>query len=116
MELYGPRFKQIAERGKADRQTLMALAPNDPAYNELSARVSQEAGLAAAEVVTLMTELQSNLFALLSEEQQAKFMQLRAENRQRMEEKREQWRDGEKHDGEHCPHHHEHHGETEPAG
>jgi hypothetical protein len=124
--LYGPRFKEIAKRGQADRETLAALAPDAPDYGELSARVSQEAGLAAAEVVILMTELQTNVYALLNEEQQAEYLSMRAALRQRMEDKRASWEAGERppHHGKHhaegkqCPHHADKHGaeESSPAG
>jgi hypothetical protein len=104
MALYGPRFKQIAERGKADRELLAALAPDDSAYGEYSARVSQEAGLAAAESVTLLTELQSNIYALLNEEQQANYMDMRAGLRERMQ----TWREGSREGGMRPHHKHEH--------
>jgi hypothetical protein len=127
MGLYGPRIKAIAERGKADREALVAVAPDDAAYGELSARVSQEAGLAAAEVVILLTELQTNLYALLNTDQQAKYLAMRTDMQQRMQERRESWQQGDrpghhgkhsgKHgDGEQCPHHAEKHGaEASPA-
>ncbi|MGI9289948.1 MAG: Spy/CpxP family protein refolding chaperone [Gammaproteobacteria bacterium] len=118
-QLYAPRIKEVAERGKADRERLALMAPDDSGYSVLSAEVSQEAGLAAAEVVTLMTELQANLYALLSEDQQAKYLALREEQRAKMEAKREAWENGERPEhkhGEQCPHHAEHHGEeSSPA-
>jgi protein CpxP len=89
VEMYQPRFKAIAARGKADREALLAMAPDDPAYGELTASVSQEAGLAAAEVVTLMSELQGNVYALLSPEQQAKYLELRASQKAKMQEHRD---------------------------
>jgi protein CpxP len=89
VEMYQPRFKAIAARGKADREALLAMAPDDPAYGELTASVSQEAGLAAAEVVTLMSELQGNVYALLSTEQQAKYLELRASQKAKMQEHRD---------------------------
>ena len=92
--LYGPRFKEIAERGKADRQTLAAMAPDDPSYGDYAGRVSQEAGLAAAESVTLMTELQSNVYALLDEAQQVEYMAMRVEMREKMQARREAMREG----------------------
>ena len=89
VEMYQPRFKAIAARGKADRDALLAMAPDDSAYGDLTAKVSEEAGLAAAEVVTLMGELQGNVYALLTPEQQAKYLELRAAQRQKMQEHRD---------------------------
>jgi Spy/CpxP family protein refolding chaperone len=129
MQLYGPRLKEIGARGNAEREALATTAPDDDAYAELSARVSQEAGLAAAEVVTLMAELQSNVYALLNSEQQTKYLALRDEMQQRMQDRRERGQNGEKPGhhgkgfgghhgaGEQCPHHAEKHGAEElPAG
>jgi len=90
MEMYGPRFKELAARGKADREALLAMAPDDPAYGELTATVSQEAGLAAAEAVTLIGELQGNVYALLTPEQQAQYLELRAAQKDKMQSYREQ--------------------------
>jgi Spy/CpxP family protein refolding chaperone len=90
MEMYGPRFKELAARGKADREALMAMAPDDAGYGELTAAVSQEAGLAAAEAVTLMSELQGTVYALLTPEQQVKYLELRAAQKEKMREHREQ--------------------------
>ena len=89
MEMYGPRFKELAARGKADREALMAMAPDDPGYGELTAAVSKEAGLAAAEAVTLLGELQGNVYALLTPEQQTKYLELRAAQKEKMREHRE---------------------------
>jgi Spy/CpxP family protein refolding chaperone len=129
MQLYGPRFKEIGARGNAEREALATTAPDDAAYAELSARVSQEAGLAAAEVVTLLAELQSNVYALLNSEQQTKYLALRDEMQQRMQDRGESRQNGEKPGhhgkgfgghhgaGEQCPHHAEKHGAEElPAG
>ena len=90
MEMYGPRFKALAARGKADREALMAMAPDDPGYGALTVAVSKEAGLAAAEAVTLMSELQGTVYALLTPEQQAKYIELRAAQKDKMKSHREQ--------------------------
>jgi hypothetical protein len=92
-EMYQPRFKELAARGKADREALLAMAPDDPGYGQLTAEVSQEAGLAAAEAVILMGELQGNVYALLNSEQQAKYLELRETQRVKMEEHRQQRKD-----------------------
>ncbi len=97
LELYRPRFKQIAARGKQDRAALLTMAPDDSDYAELSARVSQEAGLAAAEVVTLLAELQGTVYALLTPEQQAEYLELRASREQRMQDRRERYQQGNHH-------------------
>jgi hypothetical protein len=120
--LYQPRFMELAKRGEAERKALIAMAPNDASYNEMVARVSQEAGLAAAEAVVLLGELQGTVYALLTSDQQARYLQLRDEQQQRMQNMRDKSAGGRpmmhhkghhgdpeqcdgKHEGEACPNH-----------
>ncbi len=87
MQLYGPRFKEIAERGKTARAALMQMAPDADGYDAQVAAVSKEAGNSAAEVVTLLGELQTNAYALLTPEQQAEFQALKV----KLRDKRDEW-------------------------
>jgi len=87
MQVYGPRFKEIAERGKAARQALLQMAPDADDYDAQVAAVSKEAGNSAAEVVTLLGELQTNAYALLTPEQQAEFQALKV----KLRDKRDEW-------------------------
>lgn len=89
LEMYRPRIKELAERSAQSTQALFDIAPDDADYNNRAAELSQLAGTTAAEMVTLLTELQGSAYALLTEAQQAKFLELRAERRQRMETMRE---------------------------
>jgi Spy/CpxP family protein refolding chaperone len=88
MEMYRPRIKELAQRGQENLRPLVDMAPDDPAYNKLAAELSEQAGASAAEMVTLLTELQANAYALLTTEQQATFMAKRAEMRERMEKRK----------------------------
>jgi len=88
MQVYGPRLKEIAERGQAGREALSQMAPDAAGYDASVAAVSEEAGSAATEVVTLLAELQANAYALLTEEQQAEFVAMKVKARQKMEEMR----------------------------
>ena len=90
LEMYRPRLKELAERGMTSGQAMLEIAPDDASYNIRAAELSQLAGASAAEMVTLLTELQANAYALLTTEQQARFLSLRAEQRQKMEAKRAQ--------------------------
>jgi Spy/CpxP family protein refolding chaperone len=116
LELYRPRFEEIARRGAADRKQLLILAPDAPDYTVLAEKVSAEAGRSAAETVTLLAELQGLVFALLTTEQQQTYLRLRAERRAKMQEHREKMKSGDYHhgkqcdcaghaDGSYCPHH-----------
>jgi protein CpxP len=87
MQLYGPRFKEIAERGTAAREALMQMAPDAEGYDAQVAAVSKEAGNSATEVVTLLGELQTNVYALLTPEQQAEFQALKV----KLRDKRDEW-------------------------
>lgn len=88
MEMYRPRIKELAQRGQENLRPLMYMAPDEPAYNILATELSEQAGASAAEMVTLLTELQANAYALLTTEQQATFMAKRAEMRERMEKRK----------------------------
>lgn len=94
VDLYKPRFEQLAKRGEADRDALFDMAPDDPSYASLTDLVSQDASRSAAEAVTLLAELQGLVYNLLSPEQQDIFLGLRAEQRARMEERRARYRAG----------------------
>lgn len=113
MEIYRPRFEELAKRGKANRKDLLAMAPDDPRYSALTDEVSAEAGRTAAEVVVLMAELQVNAYSLLNYEQQAKYRELRASMPERMQAHREAMRNnkGKGHHGKHHGGHHGKHGE-----
>jgi len=88
MQIYAPRMKELAQRGEDSRKAIMGMAPDDPYYNVEADKLSQQAGASAAEMVTLLTELQTNAYALLTAEQQAKYMALRTEQMQRMEQRK----------------------------
>lgn len=117
LELYRPRFEEIARRGSADRKKLLEAAPDAPDYTVLAEQVSAEAGRAAAETVTLLAELQGLVYALLSADQRERYLQLRAERRAKMQEYRDKKAAGDyEHDMHHkcghcnheegyCPHH-----------
>ena len=83
MGIYGPRFKELRERGEADRRALLMAVPDAANYRELSERVSEEAASAAQEAVILLAELQANAYALLSVEQQAEYRRLKAQAEER---------------------------------
>lgn len=85
--IYQPRFRELAERGKPNREALLLAAPDSPEYDTLVGKVSQGAAATAGEVVVLLAELQENAYALLTPEQQEKYRQLKVEARDRAEEK-----------------------------
>jgi Spy/CpxP family protein refolding chaperone len=88
MQMYRPRIMELGKRGQENSRALLEMAPGDPAYNRMAYELSQQAGASAAELVTLLSELQANAYALLTNEQQSKFMALRAEQRERMEQRK----------------------------
>jgi len=88
LQIYGPRMKELAERGADSRRAFMGMAPDDPGYNIEADKLGQQAGASATELVALLTELQTNAYALLTPEQQAKYMALRTEQMQRMEQRK----------------------------
>lgn len=88
--IYQPRIREIVERGHADREALVMATPGSDDYNSLVGTVSQEASASAGEMVVLMAELQSNAFALLTDEQQAKYLALKADAREKAAAKAEE--------------------------
>ncbi len=90
IQLYEPRLREIRERGRADREALIVLAPDADDYDERVAGVATEAAAAAREVVVLLAELQANAYALLTPEQQAEYQALKAD----IDERRREWEAG----------------------
>lgn len=86
--IYQPRFKELLERGHADREALALAVPDSGDYDTLVGQVSQEAAATAGEMVVLLAELQENAYALLMPEQQEKYQALKAEARARAKDKR----------------------------
>jgi Spy/CpxP family protein refolding chaperone len=94
LEIYRPRFEELAKRGQASREQLLATTPDGPGYSALTDEVSAEAGRTAAEVVVLMAELQTNAYSLLTNDQQAKYLEMRTNMRERMQTRRDEMRAG----------------------
>ncbi len=105
MELYRPRLKATISRGKADREALLAMAPDSPDYPAMSSKVGKEAGRAAQESVALLAELQGLVYTLLTPEQQVRYMDLGEERREKMLEMRKQGFHGKGHKKDHCGEH-----------
>ncbi len=72
-----PRFKALRESVRENRKTLMASQPDDPNYAADVATASQAAAANAAELVTLASEVQVQVYSLLTDEQKAKAGELR---------------------------------------
>jgi len=85
--IYQPRFREIVERGREGREALLMATPGSGEYNSLIGKVSVEASASAGEVVVLLSELQANAYALLTDEQQEKYQALKAEARAKAAEK-----------------------------
>ena len=92
MTIYQPRFKELHERGRDDREALLNAAPDADGYSALAYKVSVDAGQTASEVVVLLAELQANAYALLTEEQQAEYRALKVKAMERREQLREKVR------------------------
>lgn len=85
--IYEPRLREIVARGHADREALLLAVPGSADYNSLTGKVSQEAAASAGEMVVLLAELQANAYALLTDEQQAQYLELKEEARAKAAEK-----------------------------
>ena len=68
MGIYGPRLKELRERGDAKRKELMALAPDDPAYDDLTEDLQSSADRIAGRALPhpeLLTDVATNLAEML---------------------------------------------------
>jgi len=102
MQMYGPRFKELMQKGAASREAIMNIPPDDSGYAVHAAELSKQAGESAAEAVTLLTEMQSNFYALLDYEQKARYLELRKQHQAKMEARRAAKESGQ-HSGKKCP-------------
>lgn len=93
MQQYRPRMQELRQSRNAQRQTLMALTPDDPGYAGAVAQAGEQASTDAREMVNLMGEVQAAVYALLTDEQKVKAAELRAEFAARQEERRERMRE-----------------------
>ncbi|MGI9289949.1 MAG: Spy/CpxP family protein refolding chaperone [Gammaproteobacteria bacterium] len=92
LDEYKPRLEEISERGKTDREALGQMAPDDPEFAAQVEAVSSNASTAAAEMVKVRAELQTKVYALLDETQQAEYLALRSERQDRRQARRNKFR------------------------
>ena len=73
-----PRFKALREGARETRQALMTTTPDDPNFAATVAEASQASAANATELVTLMSDVRVQVYALLTDEQKAKAGELMA--------------------------------------
>lgn len=101
LQLYQPRVTELRKRGEAARQQLLSTIPGAIEYSALVDEVAAEASRTAGELVVLLSELQSNAYALLTPAQQSQWQELKLDLRPALLEKRmsqrgakqERWRE-----------------------
>jgi len=66
---YGTRFRDLAQIGRDTARNLMQIAPDAPEYRDKTQEASALAASSAAELVVLLAEMRSLLYAVLTAEQ-----------------------------------------------
>ena len=69
---YATRFRDLAKLGRDSASDLMRTAPDDPEYWNKTQEASALAASSAAELVTLLAEMRSKLYSVLTAEQREK--------------------------------------------
>ncbi len=82
-----PQMREIAETMRGNRDRLATVSPDDAEYSNVVAEVSQSNGALAEQVTLLAASVQSQVWAVLTDEQKAKAEELRQEMRERWQRK-----------------------------
>lgn len=91
LQIYQPRIKALLQNAESGRE-LLSMAPDNAVYSGKAEELSELAGASAAEMVILLSELQTNVYALLNADQQARYLELRQEQQARMDQRREEYK------------------------
>jgi len=75
---------EAAQRASGIREQFLAVSPDDPGYENATAKASEAASLLAADTVRLLSALRAEVHAVLSDEQ-------RQQLKERMTEERARW-------------------------
>ena len=86
-----PQMHELHTARRDSMQRLMAITPDDPSYAAVVDEVAQANAEAAARATRLATQVQAEVYALLTDDQKAKAAELKAEMLERMAEHRARW-------------------------
>jgi Spy/CpxP family protein refolding chaperone len=86
MENSRPRFEALHEEMRANRDILLDVNPGDANYQTVVNRVSQQSGDLASRLVLAMSDVRSQIYGVLTDEQKAKLPAIRAAMKARMDE------------------------------
>lgn len=85
MEQSKPQMREIGEQMRANQDRLSAVSPDDADYSNVVAEVSQGNGALVERMTLLTASVQSQVWAVLTDEQKAKADELRKEMRGKMQ-------------------------------
>ncbi|MEL7450283.1 MAG: Spy/CpxP family protein refolding chaperone [Pseudomonadota bacterium] len=83
-----PQMHELHTAKRDSMQRLMAITPDDPSYAAVVDEVAQANAEAAARATRLATQVQAEVYALLTDAQKAQAAEFKAEMLERMEEHR----------------------------
>ncbi|HSN72824.1 MAG TPA: Spy/CpxP family protein refolding chaperone [Steroidobacteraceae bacterium] len=87
-----PRLSALHEEMRDIRHSLIDINPDDPDYATVVNQASQKSGELASELVREMSQVRTEIHAVLTDEQKAKLPEIRAQMKARFEERRDQIR------------------------
>jgi Spy/CpxP family protein refolding chaperone len=90
LEAKAPALRALKADGRALRERMMAVAPEDADYYDTVAEIARRSGELAPRLVETMAQLRAEIYGVLTDEQQAEVARLRAEMAQRHTRWREQ--------------------------
>ena len=80
------KFEALHEEMRANRDALLDVSPGDANYQTTVNKVSQQSGDLASRLVLTMSDVRTQVYGVLTDEQRAKLPQVRAEMKARMDE------------------------------
>jgi len=87
-----PRLHALHEQMRDVRESLIDTNPDDPDYSTIVNQASQKSGELASDLVREMSQVRTEVHAVLTDEQKAKLPEIRAEMKAKMQARHEQMR------------------------
>ena len=91
LEQARPRMRELRTGMRENMQALFELSPTDADYSSTVARASQEAGQLVSEMILYGSQVRTEIYSVLTAEQQARLPELKAEMRERFRERAERF-------------------------
>jgi Spy/CpxP family protein refolding chaperone len=87
-----PRLRALHQQMRDVRESLIDTNPDDPDYSTIVNQASQKSGELASDLVREMSQVRTQVHAVLTDEQKARLPEIRAEMQAKMQARRERMR------------------------